>query len=192
MGRHSKHARRAPLLLVLLSGLLTGCGEADRADDEITPVKAEEIARIIPAAEALSGAHIPTLDPMTMTDAEIRKALGTGPRCVFRYTSAGRPVLALGLAESGELSDGLAKLNGSLIQLQLGPAEGNVDKLGGVRLVADPVRLTLQPDPGEAPELQDGMQRREANLVFEIAQSVRVGYRGYVDCLPESTEEAQA
>jgi len=85
----------APHLVALL-GLLAGCDGSGAPDDVVEHPRAAEIARIVAAEEALANAVVATLDPHTMSDAEIRKALGTGPRCEFRYTNSGKPVLAVG------------------------------------------------------------------------------------------------
>lgn len=153
-------------------GLLAGCSESDAPDDDLTAIRAPGIARIVPASEAISGAHIPTLDPAPMNDAEILKALGEGPHCEFRYTSTGKPVLAVKARPNGA-AQGVVKLNGHLVVLQSAPAEN------ATVLEADRVRMTLTPDPGEK---ADGSQV-EATSIFEIGNDLRAGYRGYYDCL---------
>ncbi|HEV7368445.1 hypothetical protein [Arenibaculum sp.] len=169
-------------------GLLTGCGEADAPDDAIDAVRAPEPARIMTVQAVLDGAHVPTLDPHTMKDAEIRMAVGAGPRCEFRYTSTGRPVLAVGAGSGASTPRGVLKLNGSLIVLELAPAEpaaaggGQADDFA---LVAEPIRALVAPVPGELNEIRDGLASREATMVFEVGDSLRVGYRGYLECLPE-------
>ena len=84
-----------PLILVpfLAAAALAACGDADRPDDIVDPARGETIPRIVPAEEALASVHVPSLDPATMTRAEIDKALGAQTLCVFRYTSEARPVL---------------------------------------------------------------------------------------------------
>ena len=164
----------APPALLLALVALAGCGERAAPDDETNPVHAAEIARITPANEALAGAHLPTLDPATLVDAEIEKVLGPGRRCEFRYTSEGRPVLAARGSSGNAAPDAVVKLNGHLVPLSRASAEG-----GSLVLIADNVRLTVTPDGGEP---TGGSGEREAEVVFEIGESLRVGYRGYYRC----------
>ena len=186
-----RQAGRASLLMGL--GLLAGCGEADAPDDALTAIHAPEIARIEAAEVVLDGAHIPTLDPGTMNDAEIRKAIGPGPRCAFRYTSTGRPVLAVDLPPDGATRRGVVKLNGSLVILTVAPTElasaegaaGPADVLAAdvLALAAEPIRTTLWPFPRGLTETRGGLRSLEATMVFEVGDSLRAGYRGYLDCV---------
>lgn len=165
----------APTVAMLVAlGALAACGEEAAPDDVTDPVHAPGIVRVVPAAEAIRGAHIPTLDPATMVDAEIGKVLGQGPRCEFRYTSEARPVLAASAAAGGEAPAGVVKLNGHLVPLQREAAEGK-----SIMLRSGEVRLTVTPDGG-APV--DDARQREANATFEIGSKLRVGYRGYYRC----------
>jgi hypothetical protein len=174
---------RAAFLLVLVLGLLTGC-DNEAPDDETQPARAPEIPRIVTAQEALTGAHIPTLDPATMNDAEIRKAIGAGPRCVFRYTSAGKPVLAVSTGATDVTVGGIVKLNGHLVPLKAAPIEP-AGRGSDILLLAEPIRMTITPDRGVQAEDRDRLRRQQANMIFEVGQSLRVGYRGYLDCVSE-------
>ena len=160
--------------LLAALGALAACGEGAAPDDVMDPVHAPEVARVAPAAEAIGGVHIPSLDPATMVDAEIGKVLGPGPRCEFRYTSEGHPVLAASAAADGEAPAGVVKLNGHLVPLQRGAADAQ-----SIVLQSGEVRLTVTPDGG-APV--DDARRREANTIFEVGSELRVGYRGYYRC----------
>lgn len=162
---------RTPALLLAL-GPLAACGGPD---DETDATPAPGIVRIVPGNEAVSGAHIPTLDPMTMVDAEILKVLGEGPRCEFRYTSAGRPVLAARPSWTGDAADGVLKVNGHLVALSRTSAEGD-----GLVFADDKIRVTVRPEDGER---SDGARQQEAEVVFEIGDSLRAGYRGYYRCI---------
>jgi hypothetical protein len=174
---HSLRSGRVHLALVLALGALAGCGEEDAPDDNISAIRPPEIARIVPANEAIAGAHIPTLDPATMVDAEILNVLGGDSRCEFRYTSAGGPVLAVSAPSNGDPADGVVKLNGHLVALRSASTDG------ALVLSADRIRLTITPDDGgQAGALGDARQR-EADLIFEVGDSLRVGYRGYYNCV---------
>nr|CCD31947.1 V-type H(+)-translocating pyrophosphatase [Methylocystis sp. SC2] len=164
----------------MVAPFLASCAESDAPDDEANPARSAEIPRILSAEEALAGAHIPTVDPATLNDAEIRKVLGPSPHCVFRYTSSGKPVLALANRPAASQVTGVLKLNGSLIRLQLanGGADRPEDTLG---MTAGSVRAGLTPLAAKG---LDGRasERREMNLVFEIDSRLKVGYRGYFSC----------
>lgn len=177
MYRFLPQLSRVALFLVL--GLLAGC-DNEALDDETQPVQAPEIPRIVTAQEALSGAHIPTLDPATMNGAEIRKAIGDGPRCVFRYTSTGRPVLAVSTGAAAAAAEGVVKLNGHLVPLKAVPIEP-AGRDREILLLAEPICMTVAPDPGTQTE-DHGYLRRQANMIFEVGHSLRVGYRGYLEC----------
>lgn len=173
-------ARKCSAALLALA-LFAGCGESEMPDDDLRSIKPPEIAPIVPASEALSGAHVPTLDPATMYEAEIRKALGSASRCEFRYTTRGKPVLAFTLHRNGEASGGVVKLNGNLIVLQssLGAGASQRDEL---RFASDPVRMAVTAVAGGRATEDGDVRRREAIAVFELGQSLSVGYRGYLDC----------
>lgn len=165
----------ARLILVFMLGVLAGCGESDAPDDELNPVSAPEVTRIVPVSEALAGAHIPSLDPATLNDAEIEKALGTGTYCEFRYTNEGKPVLAVKTLANGAGAEGVVKLNGSLVVLRAASSAG-----GDLMLQAGEVRVALAPD---LEEQADSLQVREATVIFEVGSSLRAGYRGYHECI---------
>jgi hypothetical protein len=160
--------------LAILIGLLAGCSEDPAPDDALQAVRPPEVVRIVPAGEAIAGAHIPTLDPSPMNDAEIRKALGGGDRCEFRYTSAGKPVLAVKALPGGAAGDGVVKLNGHLVVLT--PVSGE----GGLELHADDLRFRGTPVPGQ--DSDAGARQTEMDVVFEIGDRLTAGYRGYYSC----------
>lgn len=174
----TRPAGRMRLLLLLLAAApLSGCDGSEAFDDDVRAERPPQIARILPADQAIAGAHIPTLDPHTLKDAEIRLAIGPGPLCSFHYTRSGPPVLAVrGPPEGGP---GVLKVNGNLVELQPAAAPGSGDRL---QLAAAPMRVTLAP----AGEAASGAWR-EADMVFEIGDALRVGYRGHVACRPEVT-----
>lgn len=169
---------RARMLLLLAMAALPGCDGSDAFDDDVRVERPPQIARILPADQAIAGAHIPTLDPHTLKDAEIRLAIGPGPLCSFHYTRAGPPVLAVrGPSEGGP---GVLKVNGNLVVLQ--PEAAAPESGERMRLAAAPMRVTLAP----AGKAASGAWR-EADMVFEIGDALRVGYRGHVACRPEVT-----
>lgn len=166
--------------IVVALAVLAGCAGNRAPDDDLAAVHAPEIARIVPAGEALSGAHIPTLDPATLKATEITKTLGAGPRCEFRYTSAGRPVLAWKAPANGATA-GVVKLNGHLVMLE--PASTT----GDLVLAAEQVRLTVRSDREST-----GTATEEASVTFEVGSRLKVGYRGYYNCGKPVDESARA
>ncbi len=176
--------------LVLVFGLLAGCAENDAPDDDLKAIRPPEIARIMPAGEALVGAHVPTLDPSTMNDAEIAKSLPEGPRCDFRYTTAGAPVLAVRMEPSGAALSAIVKLNGQLVPLEPAREEAGKPPVDRLLIASEPVRIMIQPDAPGTKMARNGVQRREANMIFEVGQGLRAGYRGYLDCALEPRTQA--
>jgi hypothetical protein len=62
-----------------------------------------------------------------------------------------------------------------------GAAGGN----GEFLLHADPIRMAVISDgKGQVIERRN-VRRNEANAIFGVGQSLRVGYRGYLDCISE-------
>lgn len=155
--------------------ILSGCG-SDAPDDELKPVRAQDIPRVVSGQEALDTSAISTLDPHTMNDAEINKVLGQGPFCAFRYVSDGKPVLAWKPQPEESSSAAVVKLNGVLVGLH------NTVIDGSNHFVADSIRLTLMAADANQTEAWRAEHPRESKLLFEIEQQLRVGYGGYSVC----------
>ena len=184
--------RWACVVAALIPLLLAGCGESDAPDDAAQRTAAHPPAEIVGAEQALNGAYVPTLDPATMNDAEIRKAIGAGPRCVFRYTSSGGAVLAARTGPAGSVSAGAIKLNGNLVSLKSPEDESQAGRAGGFVLVAGPIRLTVAPEAGDAPRRSGAFRRRTAQMTFEIGEKLTVGYLGYLDCAERPPMETKS
>ncbi|HEV7263602.1 MAG TPA: DUF6692 family protein [Falsiroseomonas sp.] len=161
-----------PLIAV---ATLAACDEGAAPDDAVRSGHAPEVATILPAEEALANAPVAHLDPATMNGAEIRRAIGTGPRCAFHYTRAGNPVVAM---QAGAAPAGVVKLNGHLILLEAPDEVGGDAAARSLVLAAGPVRLQVIPPPR-------GAELHEATMLFEVGQDLTVGYRGYLGCPPE-------
>ena len=149
--------------LLMAAALLAACEEGERLE----PMAAEEPAPVVPAAEALAGVHVPTLDPARLSGVEIEAALGAGAACVFRYTEGSGPVLALAARPGAEAAGGVVKLGGGLVLLE--PAEAETP---AVALAAGEARAALAPLPEEG----------QAEMRFEVGRELQAGYRGYSDC----------
>lgn len=59
-------------------------------------------------------------------------------------------------------------------------------------LAAGPARMTVTLDPREGTEDRDGIRRRQAEMVFDVGESLKVGYRGYLGCGTRPTGPAGA
>lgn len=163
--------RPAALALLLSGAALAGCGDG-RPDDKTRGLAAPPVAELVPAPAALQGADVPTLDPHTMDDAELRRVIGAGPRCEFRYTSSGKPVLAFAPAGAG-----VVKLNGKLVALRTSPSAGD----GPPVLQAGDVTLRIRPD---RPVRVGDARGTPADMTFDVraGEGLTVGYRGYYGC----------
>lgn len=155
------------------------CSQNEAPDDGTSPAPA--IVRMETAEQALEGVHVPTLDPQTMNDAEIRKLIGTGPHCIFRYTSTGKPVAVVGSNPGGRPASGGVKLNGVLVPLDADPGAAS-DIARGVVLLSNPVRLSIQPDPQSSASPKPNAGLVEAEMTFEVGQQLKVGYAGFLEC----------
>ncbi|KUO65725.1 MAG: hypothetical protein APF80_12605 [Alphaproteobacteria bacterium BRH_c36] len=175
----------SPLLLPfsLLVFILTGCSQSPLPDDEKTPARSHPVARVVVPAEALQGAVIATVDPATMVEQEIEEIVTSESRCEFRYTAAGRPVLAVAVSPKGDAERGVLKLNGNLIALDPQPSKPAGDRLPQLAsLSAGPMTAVVRMADKSATTVREGVQRRTAHMVFEIGTDLQVGYRGYYDC----------
>jgi hypothetical protein len=167
---------RARLATLILPIVLSACSEDMRPGDQLNFVPTPIIPRVVSAHEALDGAYTPAIDPATMRDVEVARALGSTSFCSFRYMSAGNPVLAVAPQASVGSTDGVVKLNGSLVLLK---REVNEHSLA---LAADPVHLYLTFSDSQTRPASAGTRPREAELVFEVGRRLRVGYSGYYNC----------
>jgi hypothetical protein len=133
---------------------------------------AESIYRDPPAEpgsvdDALANTLVGTLDPAPMPEAEADRVLGTTAPCTFHRSPATDPILWA--SESGAAA---MKLNGVLIALQGESAPGE----GATAFSAPGTRVTVRPLGDEAD------WRQNAELVFELEEGLRVGYRGFYAC----------
>jgi hypothetical protein len=154
---------------------LAGCSN-DAVDDELTPMRSADIPHVVSAQKAVSTAHVSTLDPETMNDAEVTKALGEGAFCAFRYASDGKPVLAWKQPTQGAAGTAVVKLNGLLVPLE------RQEKQGAAQFTADDIVMSLGSPQAPAVKSPNLARPTQATLTFEIRQKLRVGYGGYTVC----------
>lgn len=166
---------RMQALTVVVLAASAGCG-SEAPDDKLNPTRAQESPRLVSAQEALDTVETSTLDPHTMNDAEIRKVLGKGRFCAFRYVSDGKPVLAWKRQAGESNAVAVVKLNGVLVRLHNNAAKSANE------FVADAVRLIVTSSGANQTERRSAERPQEAKLVFEIDQQLRVGYGGYSVC----------
>lgn len=117
--------------------------------------------------DALSNTLVSTLDLAPMPEAEADRVLGTSAPCTFNRSPETDPVLWA--SEGGAAA---MKLNGVLIALEAesGPQEGSTT------FSAPGTTVTVRPLGDEAD------WRQNAELVFELEEGLRVGYRGFYGC----------
>ncbi|MGX9857627.1 DUF305 domain-containing protein (plasmid) [Limimaricola variabilis] len=128
--------------------------------------------------EALSSVQLAGLEVAGLTPEEIETALGSNATCEFRRTNEGEPVLAIA-GESGTI-----KLSGVLIPLVAGAPAAAETLDDGARFAAEGVDISVMPDPGaDWTDTDDSLRRAEAEMTFHLEQGLRVGYRGFLDCI---------
>ena len=118
--------------------------------------------------DALANTLISTLDLAPMPEAEADRVLDAAAWCTFNRSPETHPVLWL--AQDG--SAAAMKLNGVLISLR---ATGEPQD-SAAEFSAPGIRVSVRPLGEEADWRQD------AELVFELDQGLRVGYRGFYGC----------
>ncbi len=120
--------------------------------------------------DALRNTLVSRLDlaPMPEAEADRMLGLGAGERCRFNRSPETHPVLWT----DREGNAAAMKLNGVLVALE---AAGEIDD-GGFAFRAPGATVTVRP-LGEAADW-----RSDGELVFELEQGPRIGYRGFYGC----------
>jgi hypothetical protein len=156
-------------------------GDEDAMRPEI--FEGEEVPEVMSLSEALNQTVIATLDPEPMTEAEADEVLPPAPGCHFSRVASADPILvARAPADSDARPGGVMKLNGELVPLEAEQDGGFEALLTGPTMVAEGVRMAVEPVPDAEAEVTVGMRRWEADLVFELEQGLTVGYRGFYFC----------
>lgn len=119
--------------------------------------------------DALSNTLISRLDlaPMPEAEAEAEQVLEAPVSCTFNRSPATDPILWA--SEGGTAA---AKLNGVLIELETDAGTPE----GAATFSAPGTTITVRPLGDDAD------WRQNAELVFELDQGLRVGYRGFYGC----------
>ncbi|BAP79898.1 V-type H(+)-translocating pyrophosphatase [Pseudomonas sp. MT-1] len=161
-------------LTPLAALLLTACGDPAPGEGVKKPMMSGPPPEVVGAREAVGTPDIPTIDPQTLDAAEIEKVLVAGPRCLFAYTAESPPVVALRVT-GDSAGQGVVKVHGRLVKLAAQRADA-----GGFALSADGMSVKIQ--PADAGDEARPTELREADMLFELEQGLRVGYRGWYRC----------
>jgi hypothetical protein len=119
-------------------------------------------------ADALANTLISQLDLAPMPEAEADRVLEAGARCTFNRSPEAEPILWA--AQDG--SEAAMKLNGVLVPLQVAGEPQN----GAARFSAAGTTVSVRPLGDDAD------WRQSSELVFELDEGLKVGYRGFYGC----------
>jgi hypothetical protein len=117
--------------------------------------------------DALANTLVSTLDPAPMPEAEADRVLEPGARCTFNRSPETDPILWASRDGGAAM-----KLNGVLVSL-----EGTADPQGETAEFSAPGTAITVRRLGD-----DADWRQNAELVFQLDQGLRVGYRGFYSC----------
>lgn len=150
-------------------------GEGDPGPDA---PRNEQDPQVVTVDAALQRTQIAKLDLQPLSAVEAAQVLPPGPQCAFAWTTDSQPILVGGVADGA--SEGVLKLQGALVTVS---APGGFDTLvAGPTLTAEGATARVHHIPDEEAETVDGRQRWKADLVFELARGLSVGYRGFYTC----------
>ncbi|MGQ9424325.1 DUF305 domain-containing protein [Gilvimarinus sp. F26214L] len=138
------------------------------------------LPEVVPPEEALRSPNLAETDPASMDEAEIEKVIPRGPSCGFAYTAEGKPIFKTGLTEATAVA--VVKIHGRLVQLRSEAVASFEELINGGSFHAGPIRVTVGPVRGKSPEELDGSRRWPANMMFDLEQGLKVGYRGWYTC----------
>jgi hypothetical protein len=135
------------------------------------PLPAEEA----PASEAVRSADRAKTDLEPLTDAEVRRIVGSGSVCRFNYAPDDAPV-AVATSPGAGTGRGVIKLHGRLVAMTVRYPTTPTD---GFELSSDEVTVLASPyEPATAGDTREG----EARL--QIGEELAVGYGGFYGCTP--------
>jgi hypothetical protein len=132
--------------------------------DAVTEIYEDPPASVGTVEDALNNTLRARLDPSPLVAEEAEQVLPAGATCRFNRSPETDPVLWA----SADGASGVMKLNGVIVPLEGGEAEG--------RFAASGVTMTVTPLGTEAD------WRSNAELVFEMEDGPTVGYRGFYTC----------
>lgn len=132
--------------------------------------KTKPPAQEVAAGEAARRAELATTDLESLTDAELKQTLGTGPVCRFAY-APGDATVAAATAPGAGPSHGVIKLHGRLARMTVRY------EAAGFELSGDDVTLVAAPFEGAG-----NGESQEAEARLRIGNDLDVGYAGFYDC----------
>lgn len=142
----------------------------------------EQAGQLVPLEEALRSTRLSKLHLEPVQSAEVDRVLELGGGCSFAWTTGGDPILAARLPATDSIAQGVIKLNGRLVALR-SESPGGLEALSaGAVMAAQGVRVSVSPVHAAEAARDNGASLRRADLVFELEQGRRVGYRGFYRC----------
>jgi hypothetical protein len=127
----------------------------------------------MPASEAVRTADLAKTDLEPITDAGLRRMLGSGQVCRFAYAPDGPPIAAATAPGAGA-SRGVIKLHGRLVPMNVRYQTLVGD---GFELSSEDLRVTAAAYEGTAES-----EAREADARLQIGNDLEVGYGGFYEC----------
>lgn len=168
-------------VMLSMTILLAACNMASSpAVENATTGMKDSGAQVVPAQQAVLQADLPGTDLDPMNEAEFAKVVEPGPYCSFAYTTSGNPVLVATPTPHGSVR-GVIKLHGDLVEVTARNAMDLAGLARGTMLQADGIGIAVQPRE-KADRLDNGVTRREADLLFRLKQGLEVGYGGFYTC----------
>lgn len=167
--------------------LLTACGDPAPYEGIEKPPQAGTMPEVTSAAEAVKSAEIATVDLQTMETAEFEEIISAGPRCTFAYTSESQPVFAASMNSEGG-AVGAVSIHGKLVRVMAREVKTFETLTRGATFTANGLQVEVIPDSDEDIERNEDPRRQPANVIFELEQGLKVGYRGWYLCRGEKPE----
>lgn len=175
--------RTSSLMAVML---LAACGDPAPGEGVDEPHAQDTAPEIMSASEAVRTPEISTIDLQTMDAAEFEEVIGTDSRCSFTYTRASAPAFVASVT-SQDGAEGAIKIHGKLVRIVAREVKTVDDLVQGTTFTADGLRVHVSPRPKED---NAGGQPRQANVVLELEQGLKVGYRGWYACRKERSADS--
>ncbi len=160
--------------------LLTACGDPAPSAGMEEPLLRSPLPEVVSGREAINSPDIASIDPQTLDQSEVDKVLGSGPFCNFAYTAESPPVVAIKHDGESGLAKGVVKIHGKLVQLSSEPLAGFSALGSGATLTADNINVVVA--LGKDGDVEPNGEKAIADLHFELAQGLKVGYRGWYTC----------
>ncbi|BCS34976.1 hypothetical protein TBR22_A42020 [Luteitalea sp. TBR-22] len=144
-----------------------------RGDAPVTTVSPAASPELLSPGDAARRAELAETDLESLTDAELRQALGDVAVCRFAYAPDAAIVAAATARRTG-LGRGVIKLHGRLARMEVSyPAAAG----GGFTLAGDDVKVDVF-----APDAAATDESRRAHARLTVGTDLEAGYAGYFSC----------